>query len=153
MLPQLPREPIRPERELEDKEIWQPDWRCFCCQDTGVIGYVLVRLVIPDYDRHRDKIVACQHPNCETGTRFQYDLNYDQRFTAKICIELDLRAREDWRNTIIAQQKRFVDLNCVKNLRSRPRTSEEEMMACQKHQVVLAGVNLINTVQEELEDV
>ncbi len=141
MLPQLPREPIRPELEFEDKEIWKPEWRCFCCQDFGTVSPILVRLVIPDYDHHRDKIVACQHPNCEAGTRLQCDFNYDQRFTARICIELDEIAREDWRNTIIAQQKRFVDLNCVKNLRSRPRTSESEMMAYQNHQAVLAEVN------------
>ena len=153
MLPQLPREPIRQELELEDKEIWQPDWRCFCCQDTGVIARVLVRLVIPDYDHHRDKIVACQHPNCETGTRFQYDLNYDQRFTAKICIELDSIAREDWQNTIKAHQKRLVDLNCIKSLRKRSRTSTEEMLAYQKHYCVLAEVNSLNVAQEELGDV
>ncbi len=90
-LPQLPREPVRPELEGAgaDKELWQPHWRCFCCQDTGIVQIRLVQLIIPDYDSVHDKWVACQNPRCEAGAAYRDDPNYDQRFTAGICAELD----------------------------------------------------------------
>lgn len=101
-LPQLPPEPIRPECEdpNTDKEIWQPRWRCFCCHDTGTISPSLVQLVVPGYDFTKHKTVACQHPRCEPGRRFQGDLNYDQRFTAGICNSLDQINRDDWRKVV-----------------------------------------------------
>ncbi len=150
MLPQLPREPIRPEREQlpDDKEIWQPDWRCFCCQDTGTISQNLSRSIVPDYDPHRDKRPACQHPRCEAGRLLRGDFNYDQRFTAGICSQLDALAREDWRNTVKAQQKRLVNLNCVKSLRQRPRTPDEEVLAYHKHQAALAEANSVRVVPQ-----
>lgn len=74
--PQLPREPIRPEMEKSEaeKELWQPSWRCFCCQDTGKVQLHLIKLVIPDYDDYRDKSVVCQNPHCETGEMMRGDL-------------------------------------------------------------------------------
>ncbi len=56
-LPKFERSPILP-NEVEDKEIWQPRWHCFCCQDTGQIQAHLVRLIIPDYDPNRDAIAS-----------------------------------------------------------------------------------------------
>ncbi|MES1024905.1 hypothetical protein ABN584_18830 [Gloeocapsa sp. BRSZ] len=135
-LPQLPREPIRPEAE-EDRELWQPRWRCFCCQDTGIVRLWLVEQVIPDYDYQRDKSVVCQNPHCQAGENYRYDPNYDQRFSAGICAALDSKNRDSWRRTI---EKRFERIqNSVKNtaqsmsLRKRERTYAEEMEAQRQH--------------------
>ena len=76
------------------------------------------------------------------------DFNYDQRFTAGICSQLDALAREDWRNTVKAQQKRLVNLNCVKSLRQRPRTPDEEVLAYHKHQAALAEANSVRVVPQ-----
>ncbi len=151
--PQLPREPIRPELEKPeaDEELWQPAWRCFCCQDTGKVQLHLIRLVIPDYDHHRDKSVVCQNPHCSLGDVYKGDPNYDQRFTASICSKLDKFYREDWRQTTSHRfsqiQKGIQETAIAKNLRKRARTSDEEMAAQQKHAAVLADLQANNGEQ------
>jgi len=138
-LPQLPREPIRPELENPtDKEIWTPKWRCFCCRDTGLVGLNLVRLAIPSYDQYRDKPVACQNPRCYAGSDYRGDPNYDQRFTVGICTELDKRSREDWQRTaeshFKAIQNRVVDASRGMSLRRCDRTPDEELVANKRHE-------------------
>ena len=141
-LPQLPREPIRPELEKPeaDKELWQPRWRCFCCYDSGLVQLGLIRLVIPDYDQHRDKWVVCQNPRCEAGTIKRGDWNYDQRFTAGICAELDKRSREDWRRTTESRfekiQNRVKDTARGMSLRQRDRTPDEDRASTDRHRLV-----------------
>lgn len=104
--PQLPREPIRPSLARDvDKEIWQPDWICFCCHDTGLVSGSLILKVIPDYKSSQDKPVACKNPRCEAKEYFFGDDNYDQRFTTAICISLDKFERQDWKETIENQFK------------------------------------------------
>lgn len=155
-LPNLPRFPMRPEQEEPDQEIWQPSWKCYCCHDTGKVAPTLAVLVIQGYDDKRDRIPVCQMPGCRAGDQFmgqEFKGSVDMRLTTTVCQQLDAISREDWRNTLKAHQKRFFDLNCVTSLRERSRSSTEEMMAYQKHQAVLAEVNSINGVQEELEDV
>lgn len=138
-IPQLPREPIRPELKSPeaDKEIWQPKWRCFCCRDTGLVGLSLVCLVIPDYDQRRDKPVACQNPRCYAGSDYRDNSNYDRRFTVGICTELDKRNREDWQRTteshFKAIQNRVVDASREVSLRKRDRTPAEELEVQQRH--------------------
>jgi hypothetical protein len=145
-LPSLPRQPLRPDKEKspEDREIWQPSWKCYCCQDTGLVASLLVRLVIVDYSHQKDKSVVCKNPNCELGNRYVNDNNYDQRFTSAVCVKLDAISREDWRNTAKIQQerikefkKRTKELALKMNLRSRDRTPEEEELARRKHEEVL----------------
>ncbi|WP_460202797.1 hypothetical protein [Scytonema sp. NUACC21] len=51
---------IRPEEDQE-KEIWFPNWNCFCCQDTGKVQLNLARLVIPNYNDNRDRLPICQN--------------------------------------------------------------------------------------------
>lgn len=147
-LPRLPRQPIRPEEEPGlDKECWRPTWKCFCCEDTGFVVISLVRLVIPDYDHHRDKPVVCN--NCSKRQKFGETIasSLDWRFNEAICQKLDLISREDWAQTLRKwHEQRFqgeqIDLSGIgKNLRKRSRTPEEEMMAQQKHQAVLAQMN------------
>ncbi len=147
-LPKLNRQPIRPEMETdaEDKEIWKPTWRCFCCQDTGIVRPLLASLVIPEYDFARDLSVVCQNPRCSAGSDYRSNENYDQRFTAGICSELDRLNREDWRRTVESQfaafQQRIEDAADKKNLLLRTarsakpsRTVGENSIAHYKHAV------------------
>jgi hypothetical protein len=143
----LPREPMRPEKEPGiDPEIWQPDWRCFCCQDTGIVHHYLAALVIDGYDSNRDKLPRCHNPGCSAGSHYDGATltgSVDYRLTADICADLDRIERENWRDYV--QQKRLaltLDLSTIgKSLRQRERTSTEEMEARQKHQAVLAQMN------------
>jgi hypothetical protein len=102
-LPQFERSPILPDVE-KDKEIWQPRWNCFCCQDTGEIQGHLVRLVIPDYDHNRDRSPICQacnkfnkHNLIECGV-------FDTRFDLFLCKKLDAISRAQWKE---ATEKQF----------------------------------------------
>ena len=53
----LPRNPMRPDQESgAEPEIWQPDWNCFCCHDSGLVYDHLAALVIDGYDGNRDKL-------------------------------------------------------------------------------------------------
>lgn len=107
-LPKLPREPIRPDKEPDaDPEIWKPQWKCFCCHDYGTVCTKLVKIVIPDYDHHRDKEVRCQHPRCEKGKQYASNPQYDQRFTAAICIELEKIERSEWQKYVDNKRKRI----------------------------------------------
>ena len=100
---QLPSFPVRPKEETE-KEIFQPQWNCFCCRDTGKIQPDLVRRVIPTYNYDKDRIPMCQ--NCNQGQARWGHLNelgvIDQRLTFQICKKLDIMSREDWKQTISA---------------------------------------------------
>lgn len=94
--PQLEPMIVRPE-ELEDKEIWQPSWKCFCCQDTGKVQPHLVRLVMPSYDYERDRIPICQL--CSAGDKLYHLTEFgviDTRFETLLCKKLDYLAREEW---------------------------------------------------------
>ncbi|MEH2252308.1 hypothetical protein [Nostoc sp.] len=97
-LPKFERSPVNPRNEEEDKEIWQPSWKCFCCHDTGRIYPTLVRLVITDYDYDKDKIPICQ--NCNAGSNWMHlQLMIDTRIDFKICRHLDKFERENWKRT------------------------------------------------------
>ena len=145
-LPKLPPQPIRNEdKRGYEKEIWQPHWKCFCCQDTGEVKSHLVLLVIPEYNDKRDRTPICQNPGCSAGTNWLHlgPNNIDMRLTSTICQELDRINREDWEKTIenkitIVRQK-IADLAQQKSLRQNARSSTEEMIAQQKHTAVLDG--------------
>ena len=103
-LPQFVPEPIKSPLENEaEGEIWQPDWRCYCCKDSGWITTPwLVELVVPNYTEGHDKRPACQRIGCAAGEYFQLDDRFDQRFTNDICQELHRLHIEDWKATIKA---------------------------------------------------
>jgi hypothetical protein len=95
---------VRPEEETEDKEIWQPSWNCFCCQDTGKVQAHLVRLVMPNYDYNRDRLPMCQL--CSCGDKLYHLTEFgviDTRFETMLCRKLDQIAREEWRNATTEQ--------------------------------------------------
>jgi hypothetical protein len=143
----IPREPMRPETEPgADPEIWQPDWKCFCCHDSGIVHHYLAKLVIDGYDSNRDKLPRCHNLCCNAGSHYDgYALtdSVDYRLDSETCQELDSIERENWRDYVEQQrQKLKIDLSTIgKNLRGRDRTSSEEMEARQKHQAVLASMN------------
>jgi hypothetical protein len=146
----LAREPMRPEKESNTEvEIWQPNWKCFCCHDSGIVVSHLAAMVIEEFDFKRDKPPRCQNPGCNSGSH--WDGNsitqcVDYRLTPAICQELDSIEREDWRRTTKLKQKRILNsvekLSQEMSLRKRKRTSEEEINTKQKHDAVLGGWGL-----------
>jgi hypothetical protein len=143
----LPREPMRPEREPgADPEIWQPDWKCFCCHDSGIVHHSLAALVIEGFDSKRDKLPRCHNLGCHAGSPYDEATltgSVDYRLTPDICQELDAIERENWRDYVLHRRLALkIDLSTIgKNLRGRSRTSSEALEARQKHQAVLAEMN------------
>jgi len=105
-LPQFEPLPIIEPQPEEERELFYPKWHCFCCQDSGLVRTAWVRKVMPNYDDNRDKWVACQNLGCNkfnerwSGVPLE---NFDTRFLPAICQKLDLKSREDWRNTLTHQ--------------------------------------------------
>lgn len=106
-LPKLERLPINEQTENEDKEIWQPNWYCFCCQDTGQIQAHLARLIIPDYDHNRDRIPVCQGCNKFDRHNLRDYGVLDTRFDLFLCKKLDRIARNDWKQVTEKQFETF----------------------------------------------
>lgn len=139
-LPQFPREPIRSSEKIStDRELWQPNWNCFCCEDTGFINTSLVRQVIPDYEPSTDRL-----PICLTCTKAEWAMSADQRvsqtldwrFDAALCRQLDRTNRQWWRETAREWYKQRLGLSGLTeqmNLRQRDRTLQEQQLAEQKH--------------------
>lgn len=128
-LPRFTRQPIRPEVELEETEIWQPSWNCFCCEDTGQVTPPNAELVIPDYDYKRDRLPICQSPGCGKSSRWAGlgNNNIDMRFTPAICQQIDMHQREVWRQDI---ERKAINLHSLVKKRSMPgvgdRTSNDD---------------------------
>ncbi|WP_414552514.1 hypothetical protein [Anabaena sp. CCY 0017] len=122
-LPELPPEPIRDEDQPGyQKEIWQPSWRCFCCEDTGIVRSRLAAMVIHGYNSNRDRLPICQAPGCNAGVNWLHlEGNIDMRLTAAICQELDRISREDWRQST---QQKFVNIQALSKKLAMPRSCE-----------------------------
>ncbi len=137
-LPKLPRQPIRPDKEFSvDAEIWYPDWKCFCCHDTGIVRPKLAELVIPGYNYDKDLHPACYR--CDAGGVYTNCEEYDQRFNRDICRELDRIERESWTATVKEKQRRILETRLLAqkmSMRQRDRTSSEEMEASRRHEEV-----------------
>jgi hypothetical protein len=119
--PQLPRLPMSFEVEQEDKEIWQPKWKCFCCQDTGNVQRHLAEKIIPDYNPDRDRIPICQSsPACTQKSRWILlpKENLDMRFTQAICQQLDMFEREGWRQ---ATEDKAIDIRSLADGMTMPK--------------------------------
>lgn len=146
-LPQFPREPISSPEQQHDRQMWRPEWTCFCCEDSGFIASSLMPLIVPDYRPNEDKLPLCQ--NCSAGSWVQGSSpgvsgTIDWRFKREICAELDRINREQWRitlrNQFEARQQaltKIQDLTQQMNLRKRDRTWQETQKAEQDHQQVI----------------
>lgn len=122
-LPELSREPIRDEDQPGyQKEIWQPSWRCFCCEDTGIVRSRLAGMVIRGYNYDCDRLPICQAPGCKAGVNWLHlEGNIDMRLTAAICQELDRISREDWRQST---QQKFINLKAISQKMAMPGSGE-----------------------------
>lgn len=142
-------QPLTLRRECEpdyEKEIWQPNWRCFCCHDTGFVLDRLAAHVIEGYKGGLHKIVRCQATECqaEIGETLEASGTLDNRLTNDICDHLDSLERENWRQTLFQQHElRKKALGLVdelaqrKSMRLRQRTPTEEMEVRRKHRDIL----------------
>ena len=152
-LPKLPRQPIRPDKESSvDAEIWYPDWRCFCCHDTGIVRPRLVELVIPDFNYDKDLHPACYR--CDAGSVYTNCEAYDQRFNRGICGELDRIERENWTATVKERQQRILETKLLAqamSMRSRDRMSAEEVKVQQRHEEA-CNADPAKLLEMELED-
>lgn len=140
-LPKLSRQPVRPDKESSvDAEIWYPEWRCFCCHDTGIVRPKLASLVIPDYDYDKDLHPACYR--CGAGSVYTNCEEYDQRLTRGICGELDRIERENWTATVKERQQRILETRLLAqamSMRSSDRTPDEELVAEKRHELACSA--------------
>lgn len=133
-LPQFERLPINKETEDEDKEIWQPNWNCFCCQDTGQIQAHLVNLIISDYNPNFDRIPVCQGCNKFDRHNLRDYGVLDTRFDLFLCKKLDALSRTEWKRTTEKQFKKYKNeiylathaISIPHNLASNSRTPSDE---------------------------
>ncbi len=142
----LPPLPLRREDDPNySPEIWQPDWKCFCCEDTGIAKHA-ARMFISGYIDGKHKFPVCQNPGCEAGKKFGQvpDLQYslDWRLEAWMCASASEAMREEWREWASLQQplrqKVNIDLSTIgKSSPKRSRTPSEEMEAQRKHEEVI----------------
>lgn len=121
-LPQFEPIPLRSEEENQEEEIFYPRWRCFCCQDSGLVAQDLVHLIMPQYNPDRDKWVLCQAVHCEASKRWENVPieNFDTRFIPSICQKLDLINREQWRNSV----KQQINIRQLAKKRKMPGSGE-----------------------------
>ena len=140
--PQLDPIPMRAETDPNyQKEIWQPEWNCFCCQDTGIAKNA-ARMFIKDWNLDRHKLPICRKPNCKASEIFsehpepRVQASLDWRLSPEMCEEVDRLEREAWREWAKKRQKndKVIDYSeAVKSLRKRSRSSEEEYLAKRNH--------------------
>lgn len=141
----LPRDPVRPEKESNrETEIWQPDWKCFCCHDSGIIVPHLAALVIDGYNRDRDKLPRCSQPGCKSGSDYDSEAvraTVDYRIDSLTCAKLDSFERSVWQKTVQARSKRIQEATSAlakeKSLRVRDRTTSEDNSVAQRHRRVV----------------
>jgi hypothetical protein len=150
-LPKFPREPISTPEQRRDRQMWRPEWKCFCCEDSGFIASSLMSLIVPDYNSNEDKLPLCQ--NCSAGSWVQGSSpevtgTIDWRFKREICVELDRINREGWRitlrNQFEARQQALSeihDLTQQMNLRTRDRDWREDQKAEHRHQRAIADLH------------
>lgn len=135
--------PLRPECEPDyDKQVWQPNWYCFCCHDTGFVVERLAAYVIEGYTSGQHKIARCQASKCqaEIGETLEASGSLDNRLTREICDYLDYLERSEWAQTLKRKHElRKQALGLVdelaerKSIRLRQRSLEEEMVVRRKH--------------------
>lgn len=136
--------PVDINRESTENKIFFPKWKCFCCEDSGIVRSHLVRLVIPEFNWNRDKLPRCN--NCDAFSNREVLNKFgiiDNRFSRKLCAELDKKCREDWaifaknqQCNVLAQkaQQAVIELAQSKSLRKRNRTEYENLAQQQKHE-------------------
>lgn len=142
--PQLQPLSLRDEAQPDYEKIaWKPNWRCFCCHDTGLVQYSLVKKVINNYIPDRHKPIECNATRCNIrlGETLYETETLDRRFSADLCDRLDLDERQMWQKwSQERHQKRMLRLESIDNseithnLRVRSRTPTEQLEVNRRHQ-------------------
>lgn len=108
------RTPMRLEKEPGvETEIWQPDWDCFCCHDSGIIAPHLAAMIIEGYDFDKDKLPRCVAPGCQSGSQYDSDAlrhSVDYQVDALTCQQLSSMERNDWIRVAKTKQKRIIEV-------------------------------------------
>mgnify|MGYP004576908539 CR=1 FL=1 len=108
------RTPMRPDKEPDvETEIWQPDWHCFCCHDSGIIVPHLAAMIIDGYDPDRDKLPRCVAPGCRSGSQYDSDAlrhSVSYQIDDETCQELDAIERDDWKQTV---ERKFANIQAL----------------------------------------
>ena len=143
--------PLREECDPNyDPEVWQPHWKCFCCEDTGIAKWA-IHLFMEGYKDGKSKIPVCQNLGCEAGSSLgvapSLQNSLDWRLEPVLCQEADLWNRKQWREWAKDKQQRIknqkylkqglAEIGCRCNLRKRDRTTEEHNLAQRKHEEIL----------------
>ncbi|GAC1457959.1 MAG: hypothetical protein NVSMB70_02120 [Chamaesiphon sp.] len=152
-LPRLERK-IIVRAEIE-KAAWRPDWKCYCCRDTGYVKRV--DFVIPDYKHSHDPAVICQKKGCHAAdwvSNSSVQDSFDLRFTSEICQQIHDIEIQCWRETLAAHHEKrkaglnpeqevqaavrdaVIDISRDKSLRKRDRPPEEELQQQRRHEEI-----------------
>jgi hypothetical protein len=90
-LPALNSRPTSP----EDKEIWKPQWHCFCCHDSGFI--VRSELVIENPNPN-DPDPLCNRQGCGAASDYR-NLGLDDRIPSEVCQQIHEWEIQSWAET------------------------------------------------------
>lgn len=140
------RTPMHPEKEAEvETEIWQPNWNCFCCHDSGIIAPHLASMIIDGYNFDKDKLPRCVAPGCRSGSQYDSDAlrqSVDYQVDALTCQQLASIERDDWIQITKTKQKRIVELKQLTDKLampgSRDRTPNDDREVQQRKQNIVA---------------
>jgi hypothetical protein len=88
-----------------DRESYSPDWKCYCCHDTGKIAPTNIKIIILDFDKNVDASPVCQKQGCFAGSWIHgasdaIKESFDFRFTPEICEQLDQIERSQWKENL-----------------------------------------------------
>lgn len=143
--------PLRKEYDpTYERSVWQPGWKCFCCEDTGIAKWAIY-LFMTGYESGKSKIPLCQNPGCQVGKDLgaspSVAHSLDWRLEPSLCQEADLWNREQWREWARNKQQQLknkeyleqglAELTSQCSLRKRDRSLEEHALAQRKHEAVL----------------
>ena len=134
--------PLRDEAQPGyEKAAWKPNWKCFCCHDNGIIPERIVKTVIPNYVTGRHKPVKCNNCNIRLADTL-YDTNtLDLRFPQALCVRFAHQEKIMWQQWCIERHeyRKLKIASATKNLRTRERTTSEQLDAERRHQDMTTG--------------
>lgn len=131
MVYELPRQTVR---VIEDKESWSPSWDCYCCQDTGKVTWLNVKIIIADFNKNTDATPVCQRQGCFAGSWIhsaskEIQQSFDFRFTPEICDQLDEIERGVWKENLkLWHEMRLQNKNPLATNRTRLKAMSEQFV-------------------------
>lgn len=96
--------PAQKPQQSEEKEIFKPNWNCFCCHDSGFI--IRTELVIESLGRN-DPGPVCNRPGCTSASRFGFEL--DRRVPPEVCQQIHEWELSCWKSTVHSQWEKIVE--------------------------------------------